>query len=69
MGDGDDLKKVNLEENLNNPHVLQLFHLKMPVSLLEKYIDLKQSLAMEGKKLHNKIDNFLDHECDRQKEI
>ena len=64
-----DLRKIKLEESLNNPHALQIFQYNMMSSSLEKYVDLNQSPAMEGKKLHKVMDIFMDWERDWQKEI
>ena len=36
---------------------------------LEKYMDLKQSLAMDGKNLYKIMDRFMNKERDQQKEI
>ena len=63
------LKKINLEESLNNPQTLQMFQAKMPSSFLKKYIILKQSSIMKGKKLHRIMDEFMDKEREHHKEM
>ena len=41
----------------------------MPLSSPKKYMNLKQSSAMEGKKLYMIIYKFMDKERDQQKDI
>ena len=44
----DDLRKIKLEESLNNPHALNMFQLNLLSSPKEKYVDLKHSPAIKG---------------------